>query len=138
MEKGKYRHKLAYILVEWANQLVRPPKRELKYNYWPKFRPIDQEIKYRGSYQPDHEFTCGAYSYEHLKSYSEQDGEYGASAKTTVKSFISADGWQKLSDLKHEDGTPYTAQETADMISKDLTLEATRQEQKELNNHEEY
>ena len=65
---SKWRSKLAYYLVEVANQLVRPPKRELKYNYWPKFRPIDQQIKQRGSYRPDHEYTCGAYSWEHLKS----------------------------------------------------------------------
>lgn len=130
---SKWRYRLAYFLVGLANQLVRPPKREWSYNYWPKFRPIDSEIKRQGSYRPDHKYTCGAYSWEHLKSYSEQDGEHGASAKTTVKSFISADGWQDIADLKHEDGTPYTAQEAADMISKELTLETTRQEQKELN-----
>ena len=130
---GKWRSKLAYYLVEVANQLVRPPKRELKYNYWPKFRPIDEEIKKRGSYHPDHKYTVGAYSWEHLKSGVEQDGPNGYGAKETVKQLLSADGWVSLSDLKHDDGTPYTAQESADMISKELTLEATRQEQKELN-----
>jgi len=128
---GKWRTKLAYWLVEVANQLVRPPKRELSYNFWPKFRPIDSDIKRRGSFK-GHKYACGAYSYEHLKSYSEQDGPDGPGAHTTVKSFIGEDGWQDLSDLKHEDGTPYTAQESADLISKDLTLEATRQEQKQL------
>lgn len=96
---AKYRYRLAYKLVWLANRLVRPPEEQWSYNYWPKFRPIDQEIKPQGSYQPDHKYTCGAYSWEGLKSYSEQDGSDGASAKTTVKSFISADGWQDLSDM---------------------------------------
>ena len=129
---SKYRSKLAYFLVEIANQLVRPLPREYGYNHWPKFRPIDQEMKHRGSYK-GHKYSCGAYSHEHLQSLVEQDGPNGFGATATVKWLIGVEGWQDISDLNHEDGTPYTAQESADMIGKELTLEATRQEQKELN-----
>lgn len=66
-----------------------------------------------------------------LESLVEQgDGEQ------TLAWFVSDEGWQNIEDLKHEDGTPYTAQEAADEISKSLTLEATRQEQEELNRHD--
>ena len=129
---SKYRTKLAYFLVEVANQLVRPLPKEYSYNYWPKFRPIDQDIKRRGSYK-GHEFACGAYSYEHLVSLTEQDGPKGFGATATVAWLIGDEGWEDIADLKNEDGTSMSAQEAADMISKDLTLEATRQEQKELN-----
>lgn len=50
-----------------------------------------------------------------------------------LSEFLDDSGWIATEDLKHEDGTPYTAQEVAEMLNKELTLEATRQEQKELN-----
>lgn len=63
----------------------------------------------------------------HLESLVEQGDDMLLSA------FLDDSGWVNIADLKHEDGTPYTAQEAADEISKSLTLEATRQEQEELN-----
>ena len=96
---AKYRYKVAYKLVWLANRLVRPPESQWSYNHWPKFRPIDQSIEPQGSYQPDHKYTCGAYSWEHLKSGVEQDGPYGYGAKETIKQMLSADGWQDLSEL---------------------------------------
>lgn len=53
-----------------------------------------------------------------------------------LSDYLSDKGWIKLSDLKHEDGTAYTGKEQADLITKSLTLEATRQEQEELNRHD--
>lgn len=94
----KYRSSLAHKLVWVANRLVKPKTETLTYNFWPKFRPIDQDIKREGSYAA-HKYACGAYSYEHLKSYSEQDGPDGACAKTTVKDFISEKGWKDVADI---------------------------------------
>lgn len=50
-----------------------------------------------------------------------------------ISDYLSDKGWIKLSEMKHEDGSSYTAKEQAEMISKSFTLEATRQEQEALN-----
>lgn len=103
----KLRYKLAKGLVHLANQVAG------------NYTPLDIRI----AWIDNHDFIDRG----HLQSLVDQGDDMLLSA------FLDDSGWVKLSDLKHEDGTPYTAQESADMISKSLTLEATRQEQEELN-----
>lgn len=107
---SKYRYKTAKGLV-WAANLVAG-----------NHTPLDTQI----AWIDNHDFI----DRRHLESLVEQGDDM------TLSEFLDDSGWVELSDLKHDDGTPYTAQESADMISKSLTLEATRQEQKELNRYD--
>jgi hypothetical protein len=127
LSKVKLKYRLANYLVWVANNLVRSSVATSPGRY-PLYRPVDQTLPGKNQ--------CGAYSLEGLESLVKQDGPNGFGATATVKWLIGDEGWVNLADLKHEDGTPYTAQESADMISKSLTLEATRQEQEELNRYD--
>jgi hypothetical protein len=98
------RWKLAERLVWAANRLVR----NLDTAARPHYRPVDTHMPGIG-----HEFSCGAYSYEGLKSLVEQDGPDGFGATATVKWLIGKEGWvsfegMPLADIKAtfaEDGT---------------------------------
>jgi len=87
----RQRYKLAEHLVCVANWLVRnndtPQKR-------PYYRPVDTHIAGIG-----HEWACGAYSYEGLKSLVEQDGPDGFGATATVKWLIGTEGWHSLEGM---------------------------------------
>jgi hypothetical protein len=82
---------LAERLVWVANWIVRnndtPQPR-------PYYRPVDTHMPGIG-----HEWSCGAYSYEGLKSLVEQDGPDGFGATATVKWFIGKEGWQSLEGM---------------------------------------
>lgn len=107
----KLRYKTAKVLVWLANRAI----------------GNDTPLSTRIAFIDNHDFIDRKF----LESLVEQgDGEQ------TLAWFVSDEGWENIADMKHEDGTPYTAQEAADEISKSLTLEATRQEQEELNRHE--
>ncbi len=106
----KLQYKIAKGLVWLANKVAR------------NITPLNTQI----AWIDNHDFI----DREHLESLVEQGDDM------KLSEFLDDSGWVAIADLKHEDGTPYTAQESADMISKDLTLEATRQEQEELNRHE--
>jgi hypothetical protein len=89
------RYRLAEILVGAANWIVRnndtPQKR-------PYYRPVDTHMQDIG-----HEWACGAYSYEGLKSLVEQDGPEGFGATATVKWLIGTEGWKSLADMSLAD-----------------------------------
>jgi len=84
------KRKTAETLVRIANRLVKG--RELSHH--PYYRPID-------TYMPGigHKYSCGAYSYEHLKSLVEQDGPDGFGARATVKWLIGKEGWKDTADM---------------------------------------
>lgn len=103
---GKVRYKTAKVLVWLANKVIRSNS-----PLSTQFAQID-----------NHDFI----DRKHLESLVEQGDD------EKLSEFLDDSGWIAIADLKHEDGTPYTAQEAADMISKDLTLEADRKEQREL------
>lgn len=91
----RYRHKLADRLVWVANELVRGSGTP---QYWPVYRSVD-------AYMPGigHEFSCGAYSYEGLKSLVEQDGPDGFGATATVKWLIGKEGWMSFEGMSLAD-----------------------------------
>ncbi|GAA2418371.1 hypothetical protein [Mycolicibacterium llatzerense] len=86
------RRRIARTLVWLANQLVRGDDSPA---VWPLYRPVDTHIAGIG----DHEFACGAYSYEHLKSLVEQDGPDGFGSTATIRWLISPEGWEPLEDM---------------------------------------
>lgn len=88
---SKIQYRLAEFLVTMANRLIandNSPRRK------PYYRPVDTYIPGIG-----HEFSCSAYSYEHLKSLVEQDGPNGFGATATIKWLISEEGWVKAEDM---------------------------------------
>lgn len=91
----KYKYWLAERLIWAANRLVRNC---LSLQYDPHYRPVDTDMP-----GLDHEWSCGAYSYEFLKSLVEQDGPDGFGATATVKWLIGADGWKALADMSWAD-----------------------------------
>lgn len=86
------RWKLARFLVRLANVLASSTDTPTAK---PHFRPVDTHMPGVG-----HEFACGAYSYEGLKSLVEQDGPDGFGAKATVKWLIGKEGWKKVEDME--------------------------------------
>lgn len=82
---------LFVLLVKLANLLVKAPDSPHRYPY---YRPIDTYIPGIG-----HKYSCGAYSYEGLKSLVEQDGPEGFGATATVKWLISEEGWKDVADM---------------------------------------
>lgn len=88
---SKILYKLANVLVTVANKIVENGDSLHRHPY---YRPVD-------TYMPGigHEFACGAYSYEHLKSLVEQDGPNGFGATATIKWLIGEDGWVKTEDM---------------------------------------
>lgn len=87
---SKLQNKLARCLVAIANHLIK--KNQL--SHYPVYRPVDTYIPGIG-----HKYSCGAYSYEHLKSLVEQDGPDGFGATATIAWLISEDGWREVSDM---------------------------------------
>lgn len=87
----KIRYKVAKGLVWAANRLMKDKNLP---GYWPYYRPIDTYMEGIG-----HEFSCGAYSYEGLKSLVEQDGPEGFGARATIKWLIGIEGWKKIEDM---------------------------------------
>jgi hypothetical protein len=92
------RFKAADTLVALANWIIRKWTDQTP-AVWPRYRPVDTHIPGIG----DHEFACAAYSYENLKSGVEQDGPDGYGATQTVKSLISAEGWESLEGMSMAD-----------------------------------
>lgn len=88
----KARHRIAAALVWLANRLVSVPDLPYQAQY---YRPIDTHMPGIG-----HEFACGAYSYEGLKSLVEQDGPDGFGTHATIKWLIGVEGWQKVKDME--------------------------------------
>lgn len=91
----RIRLKLAYKMLGLAN-LIYPHSGQPGYK--PLFRPIDTCMEGIG-----HKFSCGAYSYEGLKSLVEQDGPDGFGAKATVKWLIGTEGWKNVSDMSQKE-----------------------------------
>ena len=89
MDKLKY--SIADKLVYLANRIVSSPS---SLHRSPYYRPVDTCMPGIG-----HEFSCGAYSYEHLKSLVEQDGPEGFGATCTVAWLIGKGGWQNVADM---------------------------------------
>jgi hypothetical protein len=89
--------------------------------YWPKYRAIDQQIKGIGT-----KHSCASYSYEHIQSLLKQYEDDGL-PEPLLKDLISEEGWIDLEEH------PEMAEQVIEMLNKDLTLEATRREQEELN-----
>jgi hypothetical protein len=85
------RIKLADMLVALANKIVKNQNLPIHHPY---YRAVDRYIPGIG-----HEFSCGAYSYEGLKSLVEQDGPDGFGATATVKWLIGEEGWVKTEDM---------------------------------------
>lgn len=85
------RYRLSKALVWVANRLVHNLDLPHKAPY---YRPVD-------TYMPGigHKYSCGAYSYEGLKSLVEQDGPKGFGARATVKWLIGEDGWRDVADI---------------------------------------
>jgi hypothetical protein len=91
MEKLKY--KLSLKLVWLANLLVNDKGSTPA--TWPRFRAVDSpDEALTGS-----KYACAAYSYEGLKSLTEQDGPNGFGATATIKWLISDEGWKDTSDM---------------------------------------
>lgn len=101
---------LAAFLVTCANKLIHEKESNGWFHGYARISNIDYIAK------------------SHLQSLVNQGDDM------LLSKYLSDEGWIKLSDLKHEDGTPYTLQEQSALISKSLTFEATKQEQEELNN----
>lgn len=88
---GKLRFKISRGLVWFANRLV---KGQLL-SQWPYYRPVDSsDPELTGS-----KYACSAYSYEGLKSLTEQDGPNGFGTTATIKWLISDEGWKDFADM---------------------------------------
>jgi hypothetical protein len=82
-------------LVWWANRLVRNC---ISLQCDPYYRPVDTHMQGIG-----HQWSCGAYSYEFLKSLVEQDGPDGFGATATIKWLIGTEGWKSFGDMSLAD-----------------------------------
>lgn len=92
---ARLQFRTANALVWAANMLVR--NRDLP-QQWPYYRPVDTHMPGIG-----HQWSCGAYSYEGLKSLVEQDGPDGFGATATVAWLIGTEGWKSLADMSWAD-----------------------------------
>lgn len=112
-------YKIEHSLVWIANQMYK--HRERSGEYYPHYRPINQQIKGIGT-----EHSCGAYGYESIVSLLDQYKGDGL-PEPLLSSLISEEGWINLEDHPEE------IQPMLDEISRGVTLLQTKQEQEELN-----
>jgi hypothetical protein len=83
----------------------------------PQFRAIDQSLKGIGT-----EHSCGAYSYEHIKSYIDQRKGDGL-PPPLLSDLISEDGWISVEDIG--------AEKFLDMINDDFEKQSNKAEREE-------
>lgn len=110
---------IAKDLVWFANRIEKT--RSYPGAYFPVYRHIEQQIPGIGG-----KHSCAAYSYEHIQSLLKQYEQDGL-PEPLLSTLISEEGWIDLEEH------PEMADEVVNQLNKDLTLEATRREQEELN-----